>query len=174
MSRLKHAFAQWLGRQAQSRLRRDHPEWADAMAAEVEHLAGHGPELRWAAGCVGASYRTGRALEVLRYGGALGLGLAAMTLDQWTQDEGIGTCVVLGLLALLLGALRPQRFLLSGTALGAVVTAVHLFGALSGVRPPYETTAHSLAGGLRWLLLVPPAVLAAAAGSQLSRSARPA
>ena len=140
------------------------------MSAEVEHLADGGPELGWAAGCVAASYRTARALETFTYVAALLFGVAAMTFDQWTEDEGLGTCVVLGLIAFLLGLVRPKRFAVSGVAVGAVVAGVHVLGALGGVRPPYETRAHSLVDGLLWLVFVIPAVLAAAAGSRLARA----
>jgi hypothetical protein len=56
-----------------------------------------------------------------------------------------------------------------------VVAGVNAFETLTGVRPAYEDVAHSLQHDAKWLVLVAPALLAAAVGGYAGlklRSAR--
>jgi hypothetical protein len=95
-----------------------------------------------------------------------------MTDYEWSADESRATVVILGLIALVLGALRPRLALLSGALVGLVVTGVIGFEALSGVRPAYEEGAQTLFHSLRWLILLVPALFSAAAGARIGRLLR--
>ncbi len=146
---------------AASRLRRRHPAWAEALIAEQAHLPEPRGELAWAAG----SLRAALSLEDA-YPWSLALALAAMAFYQWSADESLITLCVMTALCLMLGCLRPSRFVLSGLAVGAVVAAVNAFETLTGIRPAYEAHHHSWVHDLRWLWLIPPAVLSSALGRQ--------
>ncbi len=157
------------------RLRRKRPQWADAMEAEASYVETDSEQLRWAAGCALASYRAPKGLEGLAYPAALTLSLALMTAYQWSMDEGLFTLVVLTLLGMALGLVEPRRPLVSGVLVGLVVAGVNAFETLTGVRPAYEDVAHSLQHDAKWLVLVAPALLAAAVGGYAGlklRSAR--
>lgn len=158
---LRGRLAGTMVRVAAARLRRRRPEWAEALLAEQAHLPESHGGLAWAAGSL-------RAVLLLEdaYPWALALALAAMALYQWSADESLITLCVMAALCLMLGCLRPSRFVLSGLAVGAVVAAVNAFETLTGIRPAYETYNHTWAHDLRWLWLVPPAVLSSALGRQ--------
>jgi hypothetical protein len=89
-----------------------------------------------------------------------------MAIYQWSADESLITLLVVAGLSLLLGFLRPSRFLVSGVAVGIVVAAVNAFETASGIRPSYEIHHHSWAHDLRSLALVAPALLSSALGRQ--------
>lgn len=148
---------------AAARLRPQHPDWAAAMLGELQAVPPQ-ERLRWAAGCVGASLGAPGAGAALAYPTALLAALGAMTLFQWSADEGVHTVMVIAGLSLLLGLLRPERALVSGVAVGLVVAFVLTFETLSGLRPAYETHIYTLLQDLRWVVLVIPALAAAAAG----------
>lgn len=120
--------------------------------------------LRWAAGCVGASLTVPGAGATLAYPVALAGCVGAMTLFQWSADEGVHTVLVIAALGLLLGLLRPERALVSGLAVGLVVAGVLAFETISGLRPAYETRMHTLLQDLGWTVLVGPALAAATLG----------
>jgi hypothetical protein len=163
-------FRQWLAdriaRTAAQRMRRRHPDWAEAMLSEQASLAGEHDQLGWAFGALGASIVLPGAGDRY-YAGVLGLSLAAMTLYQWSADESAVTLAILCLLALSLSFLRPDRFRVSGLAVGVVVAAVNGFETVSGLRPAYEIHAHSLAHDLRWLFLLAPALASSALGRRI-------
>lgn len=159
---LRRRLATAIVRVAAARLRRAHPEWADALLSEQANLARPREELAWALG----SLRAAAALED-PYALLLALAVAAMALYQWSADESLVTLAVMAALSLLLGCLRPSRCLLSGMAVGAVVAAVNAFETLTGLRPAYEAYSHTWAHDLRWLLLVPPAVASSALGGRV-------
>jgi hypothetical protein len=163
---LRQWLANGLARAAAGRLRRRQPEWAEAVLSEHASLSGERDQLGWAFGAWRASLdlSPGGALYPL----LLALSLTAMALYQWSADESLTTLGLLGALALMLGFLGPQRFLLSGLLVGAVVSAVNGFEALSGIRPSYELLPRDLLHSLRWIVLVLPAVAASAIGRQLS------
>ena len=154
---------------AENRLRRRHPDWADAMASESASLGSDDEQLRWSAGCAIASYRAPGAFDWAVYPATLGAGVALMVAYQWTVDESLQTVAVVSLLGLLLGVLQPRRSLLSGAMVGLVVVAVNVFETISGFRPAYETTAHSLLHDARWIVLVPPALIASVVGGFVGR-----
>jgi hypothetical protein len=135
------------------------------MLAEEASIPSEWEKLAWAIGLLRAAI----GVRDLLYPLALLLSVLAMTLYQWSADESIVTLIVLSLLALAMGFLRPGRFLLSGAAVGVVVAAVNGFETASGIRPAYETYVHSLSHDLRWLALLVPAVASSAAGGQLHR-----
>jgi hypothetical protein len=158
-----------------NRLRRKRPEWADAMEAEALHLESDAERLRWAAGCAVASYRAPQGRASLAYPAALTLSVALMTAYQWTVDEGLLTLAILILLGAALGLVEPRRSLVSGLLIGLVVAGVNAFETLTGVRPAYEDVVHSLGHDAKWLVLVAPSLIAAAAGGYAGlklRSAR--
>jgi hypothetical protein len=159
----QHWLADELVRAAAWRMRRRHPDWAQAMLSEHANLPERSDQLGWALGSLRASFAVGDAL----YTPMLALGVLAMTLYQWSADESLATVSVLAALSLGLGLLRPSRFLISGVALGSVVAAVNGFETVSGVRPAYEIYNHSWAHDLRWLVLIAPAVLSSALGRQV-------
>jgi hypothetical protein len=71
-----------LVRHAAAVLRASRPEWAAALESELEHVPGHYRALRWAAGCVRASYMEryiGRSRPVFT---AIGVGLAFAFLNE--------------------------------------------------------------------------------------------
>ena len=156
---LRRRLAETIVRAAATRLRRRHPEWADALTSEQEHLSGTEGELAWAIG----SLRTALALAD-PYPLVLAAAVTAMIVYQWSADESLVTLGVMAALCMLLGGLRPPRFLLSGVMLGAVVAAVNAFETLTGLRPAYEIYNHTWAHDLRWLVLLPPAVVSSALG----------
>jgi hypothetical protein len=163
MKALHHWLSDVVIRAAAARLRRRHPEWAEAMLNEHASLPGQANPLRWALGSLQASF----AVEDGIYPPILALGVVAMALYQWSADESLITLSILSGLSLLLGILRPSRFLVSGVAVGVVVAAVNGFETASGIRPGYETHHHSWAHDLRWLVLVAPALLSSALGRQV-------
>ena len=154
---------------ASRRLRRGHADWGLAMRAEGERLASPSERLRWSLGCALASYRTSHGWAYLA---ALGAGVLTLLADQWIADESLLTVLVLAAVSLALGLADPRRAWLSGAVVGSVVAAVHLFGALTGVRPPYEVHAHGALHGLRWLVLILPSLCAARAGAFVAARAR--
>jgi hypothetical protein len=161
---LSRRLARHLLDHGSNRLRRTRPQWAQAMEAEALYLANDGDRLRWAAGCALASYRAPQGLDALIYPAALLLGLALMTAYQWTVDEGLLTVAVLAVLGAALGLIAPRRSVVSGVLIGLVVAGVNAFETISGVRPAYEDTAHSLVHDAKWLVLVAPSLIAAAFG----------
>jgi hypothetical protein len=166
MKDLRQWIANEVIRAAAGRMRRRHPDWADAMLSEHETLDSHADQLGWALG----SLRAGLALEDVVYPAVLALGLIAMTLYQWSADESLISLLLLAGLSLVLGFLRPSRFLVSGIAIGLVIATVNAFETASGIRPAYEVHPHGWAHDLRWLLLVAPAVLSSALGRQIGRN----
>ncbi len=169
VSTARRWLAARLIRHAERRLRQIRPDWADAMIGETRLLESDGERLRWAAGCALASYRTPESLAGAAYPAALLLGIAGMAGYQWSADESLRTLVLLGLVGLIVGVVGPRRVLVSGIAIGLVVAAVNGFETISGLRPAYETKAHSLAHDARWLVMVAPALLAATVGGALGQ-----
>jgi hypothetical protein len=157
---------------AAGRMHSTRAEWAEAMMAEADMCQSERDRLRWAFGCWVASLRTSTSLEGIAYSTALAVGLGLMSWYEWSADEGSVTVVVLGLIALVLGALRPRQALISGFVLGLVVTSVIGFEALTGVRPAYEARAQTLAHSLYWLVLLAPALSAASVGGRIGRRLR--
>ena len=160
MTDIRRWLADELVRRAVERMRQRRPDWAQAMMNEHHSLSGDEDQLGWAAG----SFRASLSLADLFYPVVLALGVAAMTLYQWSADESLITVMVLGLLGGTLGLVRPRLFLVSGLALGPVVAAVNGFETLSGVRPAYEAYNHSWAHDFRWLVLILPALVSSALG----------
>lgn len=159
-------LARALADKAAHRLRRDRGDWGRAMLAETEAIGSQTERLHWALGCLTASHRA-QGGSVF-YPVALLLGVAALTWQQWSADEGVVTCLLLALSSLGLGLLDSRRVVWSGLAVGSVVAAVHVFGAVTGVRPPYETHLHGALHGLRWIVLVGPALVFAWGGARLA------
>jgi hypothetical protein len=149
---------------AASRLRRRHREWADAMASESAAILSDGERLRWSLGCALASYQAPGAFSWAVYPAMLLTGTGLMAAYQWSADESLRTVAVLSLIGLALGGLQPKRSLISGAAVGLVVTGVNGFETISGIRPAYETTVHSLLHDARWIVLIAPALIASAIG----------
>ena len=168
----KRRLADLLLSHATNRLRRRHPEWADAMASESSALLGD-DRLRWSAGCAVASYRAPGALDWIAYPAALLVGVMLMSAYQWSADESLRTVAVLTIIGAALGVLQPRRALVSGGAVGLVVAAVNGFETITGVRPAYETTAHSLLHDARWTILIAPALIASVVGGFAGRKLRP-
>ena len=162
----------WLLASAARRLRGTRPDWADAMRAEADACTSGRDRLGWASGCWVASLRASSDGDGTAYAAALLSGVGLMTAYEWTADESRVTVMVLGLVAMALGALRPRRALLSGVLVGLVVAGVIGFEALSGLRPAYEMRAQTLVGSLRWLILLLPALSAAALGALIGRRLR--
>lgn len=155
--------AGWLLRRAAGRLGPGCADWSRAMRAEVDHLPAQG-RLSWAAGAWLASWRTPEAADGLRYGLALAAGVCAMTLYQCCVDENPVTVALACGLVFALVLARPSRTWLPALSVGLVVFAVNLFGTLTGLRPAYETHAHTWLHDLRWALVAAPALAAAALG----------
>jgi len=168
MNGVRSWLAEQLNRDAAGRMRRRYPDWADAMVSENAALAGHDDQLNWAFGAWWASLTLGEVMEVL-YPALLLAAVAAMVLYQWSADESLITLSIITGLGLVLGFLRPERFLVSGVAVGLVVAGVNIFETVSGIRPAYEVFAHSLVHDLRWLLLIAPALVGAVIGRQVGR-----
>jgi hypothetical protein len=166
----------WLAKRllghAAGRLRRQRPDWADAMMRENSELASDDERLRWSSGCAYASYRTADAWDRIAYSAALMAGVALMSVYQWSADESLGTVAVICLIGFALGLLEPRRSLISGAAVGAVVAAVNGFETLTGLRPAYETRVHSLLHDARWTFLIAPALIACVIGSYVGRKLR--
>jgi hypothetical protein len=150
------------------RLRTTRPDWAMAMRAEAEWAEVRDDCLQWAAGIAVAGYRIGAAARSGLYAISLFAGLALMTAYQWSADESLWTLAAIGLIAGALGALRPDRYVTSGIAVGSVVGLVTAFEAISGVRPAYETY-HSLPHSLVFAVLLPPGLAAAGLGGLARR-----
>jgi len=166
-------LATLLLRHAAGRLRRRRPEWADAMVSETAGLASVGDQLRWAAGCAVASYRAPGGMAWAAYPLVLSLCVVVMTAYQWSADESLRTLLLVALLSVALGLFRPGCFLVSGVAVGLVVAGVNIFETISGVRPAYEATAHSLSHDVRWAFLLAPALIAASIGGGVGKSLKP-
>jgi hypothetical protein len=94
---------------------------------------------------------------------------------EWRTDEDTVTLLVLLTASCGLGALRPKLFWLTAIAVGSVIAALNLLTAVTGFRPIYETAAqtqaHSTAYGVSLMVLVLPALAAAALGAFVRRSA---
>ena len=161
----RRSLADRLALLAAERLRRRYPDWADAMLSEQASLADGRGRLGWALGALRASFLV--QPPDLPYPALLLLAVFAMTLYQWRVDEGPITLLAVAALSLCLGLLRPSCFLISGLAVGVVVTAVNGFETFSGIRPAYETHAHTVVHDLRWLVLVLPALVASVIGRQV-------
>ena len=167
----------WLLANAAARMHAKRPHWTHAMLAEADHCTSPRDRLAWAWGCWVASLRTSSIPGVLLYAASLLAGLAGMAAYEWSADESRATIALLGVVALILGAIRPPQAWLSGTLTGLVVAAVIGFEALSGIRPAYEIRAQTISGCLLWAGLLVPAMLAASAGAKLGRllqAAKPA
>ena len=158
-------LADWLTQRAASRLSRDYPDWAAAIRGEHASIHDKEDRLGWAFGVFRASLfppETDFSYFVL-----LTCAILLMALYQWSFDEGVATLLTLGGLGVCLGFFRPQHFLLSGLAIGLVVTAVIGFESMSGIRPVYEIYPRTLAHCIHWLILVIPALISSAAGRQI-------
>ncbi len=153
-------------------LRSRRPDWAEAMRTESAHLENEGDQIGWAFGCLRASFISGDPMRAL-YPLALLAGVMLMIVYQWSADESVFTVGLMALLSLGLGVARPGREIVTGLCVGLVVTAVVAFEAVTGLRPAYETHAHSLMHSLRWSVFLLPALAAAAVGGQVGRWLRP-
>jgi hypothetical protein len=162
MTRVRDWLAGVMVRLAARRMRRSHPDWAQAMMSEHANLCGQIDQLDWAFGSLRASLALGNG----GYPAVLALGVVAMALYQWSADESLVTLCLMAALSLLLGFLQPSRFLVSGVAVGVVVALVNGFETLSGLRPAYEIHQHSWTHDLRWLVLIAPALASSALGRQ--------
>jgi hypothetical protein len=158
---------------AASRMRKRHADWADAMLAEAEFCATSHDRFIWAWGCWMASLRASFRLSEMFYTIALVSGLAVVAVYEWCADESTMTVIILAVVALILGALRPRQALFSGALLGMVVTTILCFEALSGIRPTYKTQAQTPLQSLHWLVLLAPALTAASLGAWIGRSVEP-
>jgi hypothetical protein len=170
---IRRRLSAWLLAAARGRMRRTHADWAEAMLAEAEICTSEADRLSWAWGCWTASLRASCSVGAVVRHAALPTGLGVMTAYEWSADEGPATVVVLAVVAMLLGALRPRRALLSGAFVGAVVTGVIAFEALSGIRPAYEVRTQTLAHSLHWMILLAPALASAAVGGRIGRRLHP-
>lgn len=164
--------SEWLLASAAGRMQGTRAEWAEAMMAEADMCQSKRDRLRWAFGCWVASLRMSISPGAIAYSTALAAGLGLMTWYEWSADEGGVTVVVLGLITLVLGALRPRQAMISGAVLGLVVAGVIGFEALTGIRPAYEAGAQTLAHSLYWLILLAPALSAASVGGRIGRQLR--
>src|SRR6202012_1602960 len=106
MKDLRHWVADALVRAAAGRMRRRHPDLAEAMISEHAALSGHRDQLGWAFGSLRASLTPEDAF----YPAVLALAVTAMALYQWSADESLITVTVLAVLALARGFLRPAHF----------------------------------------------------------------
>jgi len=106
--------------------------------------------------------------NTVSYAAALLLAMAIVAGCEWSTDEPIITMGVLILTSASMGWFRPKKFLVSGVDLGLVVPAIAVFSWLTGVRPGYEGAAeaasHRLAYAASLLVLLVPALIAAALG----------
>lgn len=162
-------LAAWLLASSARRLRTTRREWAEAMLAEAEMCASDVDRFRWALGCWVVSLRASCGARGIAYVAAVVAGLVGMTWYEWSADESRVTVVILSLITLLLGAMRPRQAVLSGVLVGLVVSGVTGFEALSGIRPAYEIQAQTLAHSVYWLILLPPALMSATLGAVLGR-----
>ena len=162
----RRRLAAGLGWIAAQRLRRRHPDWADAMMSEQQNLPEGEEPLAWAWGSLWASFRlSGAPFSLL-----LAAAIAALVLYQWSSDESLITVAFVTARALLLGAARPSRSVVSALILGSVVCGVNAFETASGVRPVYEQHLSSWAHDAVWLWFVAPAMAGAAVGRKLGAS----
>jgi hypothetical protein len=168
----KHRLAALLMRHAMIRLSRKHPEWAEAMAAESATLLSDDERLAWASGCAVASYRAPGAFDWVIYPMALLAGVTLMTAYQWSADESLKTVGILALIGLALGVLQPRRSMISGAAIGVVVALVNGFETITGLRPAYETTAHTILHDVRWAVFIIPALGASLIGRYVGQKLR--
>ena len=169
----KGRLADLLMEHAARRLRRQRPEWAEAMLNESAQLNSDDERLLWSSGCACASYRTPETLHALAYFAALAAGVMLMSAYQWSADESLMTVAVICLIGVALGLLEPRRSLISGVAIGAVVAAVNGFETLARVRPAYEIRFHTLLHDAKWTVFIAPAVVACIVGSHVSQLLRP-
>jgi len=172
MAGAKGWLAELLLGHAAGRLRRQRPDWADAMVRESAEVASDDERLRWSGGCAYASYRAADAWRGIAYSVALLSGVVLMSIYQWSADESLGTVAVICLIGFALGLFEPRRSLISGAAVGAVVAVVNSFETLTGLRPAYETRVHSLLHDARWTFLIAPALIACVIGSYVGRRLR--
>ena len=110
------------------------------------------------------------------YAAALLLAVAIVAGFEWSTDEAIVTMGVLILASAAMGWFRPSRFLVSGVALGLVVSAIATMCWLTGVRPGYESAveaaSHRGVYAASLLVLQVPALVAAALGRLAGRASR--
>jgi hypothetical protein len=150
----------------------DQREWGIAMQNEVDHV-GRGPQgLAWALGCLWTAVAQRLAPRPWLYLFALAVGIALVGFFEWRTDEATVTLSVILLASLILGALKARAFWLTGVLIGATVYAVDLFARLSGLHPIYEHAARTPADPTTLVLMVP-ALIAAAVGAGLSALVRP-
>jgi len=161
---LQRRLADALTSLAAACLSRQHPEWAEAILSENASLDQEPHQLAWALGALRASFLVSVDAAYLA---VLALAVLGMGLYQWSADESVMTLLVMCTLGLCLGCLKPNRFLLSGVAVGVVVAAVNGFERLTGIRPAYETHQHSFARILAWSALVLPATISSAFGRRV-------
>ncbi len=162
----------WLLAAAAARMRKTAPEWADAMLAEAENCPSDRDRLAWAWGCWIASLRASFDAQSAAYRLALAAGLGAIGAYEWSADENLLTVILVSLITLGLAALQPRQAMRSGVLIGVTVAAIVGFEAASGIRPAYEAHTQTLASSLYWLVLLVPALCAAALGARLGRRLR--
>lgn len=85
------SLADWMMERARRRFARSHPEWAEAMAREGEQFASESQRLRWAVGCVAASFTIADPDDPISYGLALSAGVLVMGAYEWRADENVVT-----------------------------------------------------------------------------------
>ena len=149
--------------------------WEAAMQAESEHLKTPAERLRWAAGCLVASYRMKPPYKGLGFAAAMLLAMGLVGLFNWRSDE---SGIVMGLLVLgsgAVGALRPKATWLTGLLVGLVVPAQSLFTWATGLHPIWERGIELARRGPDFSLfvLVVPAMVAALAGGLVKPPAIP-
>jgi hypothetical protein len=109
----------------------------------------------------------------MRYSLFLTSALATVVLVECSTDEDVVTMLTILVAGGILGSVGPHRWLLSGVLVGLVVPAVAAFSQVTGWHPSYEAASAAAKHGPRYaaslLVLVVPALIAAATGSWLGR-----
>ncbi|MEZ5098668.1 MAG: hypothetical protein R3C15_02445 [Thermoleophilia bacterium] len=164
--------ARWLVDHAASWLEHGHPDWAQALRAEIDAVP-PGQRLRVAAGMLAAAARLSRPRPLTML--TLAAGIAAVVAADQSSAEAANQVTMLALLAAsaITGARAGRAWPLPAVLIGASIPVAHLLAIASGHPAAFPQHPAGYTGALSLFVLIVPAAIAALVGSHLARRARP-
>jgi hypothetical protein len=159
---------------ATARLPPERAEWGRAMLAELEAAESPRELLAWTAGGLATALRLrlrrpGTAVWLVGVGGSFAL----IGVLDWSPSDIANQTTLLALLVTAggLGFAVPGARVATGLILGSAVAVLHVTYQLAGIQLPYAAEPAGMGGAISLLVLIVPAMVAAALGGVIRRRA---
>lgn len=151
-------------------LRNVEPGWGEAMQAEFEAARESGGRLAWAAGCLLAAVRLGAQRTDGPARIAAGTASIALVVFDWGNSYPELSMAALAFLCFSAAAMRPRTAGFAVAILGGGLVGAHAISNVSGFNwPDYQYRPYDLRDWLELGLIVPVAIISAAAGAEFGK-----